>query len=66
MDEVDLGASEGVALRENQADIKFTDYSLYVDRKLNDYIENVCEENDQIIESVNIDEFNKYWWRNFI
>ncbi len=31
--EVDLGANKGVALRENQADTKFADYILYVDRK---------------------------------
>ncbi len=31
--DVDLGANRGVALRENQADTKFADYILYVDRK---------------------------------
>ncbi len=31
--EVDLGANIGVAMRENQADTKFADYILYVDRK---------------------------------
>ncbi len=31
--DIDLGANRGVALRENQADTKFADYILYVDRK---------------------------------
>ena len=31
--DIDLGANKGVALRENQADTKFADYILYVDRK---------------------------------
>ena len=31
--DIDLGVNKGVALRENQADTKFADYILYVDRK---------------------------------
>lgn len=45
--DIDLGANRGVALRENQADTKFADYILYVDRKPCGVIEAKREEEGQ-------------------
>ncbi len=45
--DIDLGANRGVALRENQADTKFADYILYVDRKPVGVIEAKREEEGQ-------------------